>query len=75
MVRLNFRALFSQNVSGPIQVQNQNKQAANLAHMTLLPKNNTILPLKLVFHIIFWREIQTQHASYQLYSFLTLVVL
>lgn len=31
---LNLRALFSQNISN----QKQNKQAANLAHLTLLPK-------------------------------------
>ena len=38
MLCLNFRAFFSQNVSGPIQEQNQNKQAVKSAHLTLLPK-------------------------------------
>ena len=70
MLCLNLRALFSRNVSGHIQEQSQINQAAFTAEKITL-----FLPYLLVFHINLWRDIQTQHGSYQLYSFLTLVVM
>ena len=60
MMCLNFRALFSQNVSMPIQVQNQRSCQFGLIDF-FAEKKTFLFSFLLLFHIILWREIQTQH--------------
>ena len=55
-----FTRAFSLEMFGIYPRTKLEKQAANLAHLTLLTK------IFLLIHIILWREIQTQQESYQL---------